>query len=170
MLPPSLYSTRALICATVGSIAVLVWIAPALLRSTFDQWRSGAWPVAPGSVIASTVSTVGGSRSSNLRIDLEYRYVVGGREYIGTKYSLMSIAADWFEPPKQLAARFPTGSRVSIHYDPADPSVATIRTGLASYDVGLLMLYGALVSVTMFFTFRELASRFQDPASRSVAP
>jgi hypothetical protein len=75
---------------------------------------------------------------STYRPKLRYTYSVAGKGYLGDRYRYgrWATSAGWAE---QIVASHPVGSRVEIHYAPADPSDAVLRVGVEGMDLFLAM-------------------------------
>jgi hypothetical protein len=90
---------------------------------------SVAWPTVPGKVEQSKIETRQTARSGTFyRLALIYRYDVGGRDYEGDTVE--------FGPPRvtnqdlieRLAAKYPVGAPVTVHYDPDAPGDSVLET------------------------------------------
>lgn len=153
----------------VVTLAILMWALPVVLRSVLTQSASTGWPSATATVTRSDVR-----ESARLwregYLTLEYRYEVAGQEFIGHGYSLMGITAEWFESPLRISGELPVGAQVEVHYSQTDPSVSTIRTGLAAYDIGLVALLILLLMGSFAWTVHLLRPRLKrDPVSTGNA-
>jgi hypothetical protein len=111
------------------------------------------WPVAPGRITCARVieeqveERDEEDRSGHPRIrtryqtDLRYAYRVGGRDLAGT-----AISIGWTEihgtreGAEAVIARYPEGSSVDVHYDPADPASAVLEAGTVSASWAPLLL------------------------------
>jgi hypothetical protein len=105
-----------------------------------DATASRGWPVADGTVTSVRVTWSGGTRSGmavkKYFYQVRYRYQVEGRTLSGTRYSLGTgpTASRHFSTEEEARAeareRYPIGSRVEVHYDPENPELAVLQTGV----------------------------------------
>ena len=77
------------------------------------------WPEVEGTVTASRVGRYQSDRSM-YNADIEFRYVVGGTEYITPAPDDYSSSS--YSGTKQKVAKYPAGSRHTIKYNPRDPN------------------------------------------------
>ncbi len=100
-----------------------------LLRTITMQFRpktTSGWAVTPGTVLTSEVETrkIGSKKSSYPHI--EYSYAVAGQEYRASRVSAIEISgSEWIV--RKRTDKYPVGSTVSVHYNPANPSDATLQ-------------------------------------------
>lgn len=94
--------------------------------------RARAWPTAPGRVEKSDVRSYESidhdsttSRSQTMyRPDVVYSYAVAGVQYHGDKVSSMSTNTD--SVARRVAARYPVGTKLQVHYNPDNPGESAI--------------------------------------------
>jgi hypothetical protein len=79
-------------------------------------------------------------------LDLEYTYEVGGTTYTGHGRQHTEGRTSDLRAAEALAARYPVGGEVVVHYDPDDPAKAVLETGHTSVPI-ILTLVGAVLSV-----------------------
>lgn len=105
-------------------------------------WRTTRWPRVSGELL--DARRVAGARGTTLRV--RYRYVVGGREYVGERQAIGGAApfATPEEAGEEVRRRHRPGSAVSVFYDPADPSSAVLEPG-----VGFLSYVGAILGLSL---------------------
>jgi hypothetical protein len=111
------------------------------LRARARGAKAQAWPTTAGVVIASEVVTRAMGNSTVLIPVVTYRYEVAGAalESMGLRLG----APQFFNSkPKAeaLAARYPVGSQVTVHYDPAAPATAALDPKVGG-GLGPLMAY-----------------------------
>jgi hypothetical protein len=85
-----------------------------------------------GSVTESGVEPVedtddNGTTRTNWLPAVEYRYRVGGVEYFSRQIKLGVTVSAGKGYAEKVAARYPRGSMVDVHYDPANPSSAALE-------------------------------------------
>jgi hypothetical protein len=144
------------------ALAMVIAGAGMLLGMWFMQdraRRSQSWPTTLGTVLEARVEERSGEKKKYRPI-IRYAYAVNGAAYESDRYSFGSTrqsknAADG------LCAKYPPGSQVQVHYDPARPSEAvlilppaggTVPLGIAG---ALVLAAGALVFT---LSFRSLPS------------
>jgi len=108
------------------------------------------WPTTEGVVVESgTRRPQGNSRPAQGSVaSIRYRYSVDGVSYEG---SLVTIAAegDLFAGRRgTLQARYPHGSRVTVHHDPADPAFAVLEPGGGVFAAACLTVGTVLAALT----------------------
>ena len=122
----------AVVAMVVGTLlliaAVVVTNAALALISTARGSRR--WPTAPGRVVR--------SEARGIRDVIRYRYPIQGEEFEGTDVTL----GGWPYPSARTAAervrRYPTGTQVTVYYDPRHPTtLATLEPG---FSLGVLYL------------------------------
>ncbi len=146
------YRAGARVCYALGAFLLLVpttclgW----LLGGEIDKALSAPnWPTTTGTIIGSKVgtSTTGSGsmpRGTQSVAIVEYEYEVDGTEYYSPVVNIMGVG---HEDPQTVVNRYPLGSEVTVHYDPDDPSEATLDT-----DMGPQPYYAAamIASPTIF--------------------
>jgi hypothetical protein len=84
---------------------------------------------------------------------VEYGYQVGTRSYHGSRVAFGPEVAGGRDLAEAVVARYPEGSAVTVHYDPANPAHATLELNLAHRWVALLIPL-ALFAIALFFSGR----------------
>ena len=103
-------------------------------RSNARSEPTATWPVVTGKVVRSELfrapdSTVrSGNRlgGDSLRLRFRYLYQVGDASFQGDQITRDNAHAGDME--RTWANRYPVGTAVAVHYNPADPSVAVLET------------------------------------------
>lgn len=111
---------------------------------------SRGWPSAPGEVVSSEVERnfeTGPDRSDlpTYHARVVYRYCVDGRWYTGSRVWFGEYGSAIGGLAARVAARYPVGARVAVHYHPDRPGLAVLEPGLHGSTVvplggGLLFL------------------------------
>lgn len=118
---------------------------------------STAWPATEGWITASRVERVKqrGEGKETYTADITYEYSVDGRNFEGDRvwfgddYSASDASAF-----RAAVGRYPVGSAVKVHYDPAEPAESVLEpgptwSGSILYFIGLgLMTLGGLVALS----------------------
>lgn len=129
------------------------WTGASLAPSWIEQYRSGSWPSTEGTIVECTpVSRLSPLKRSKLKV--AYRYTVSGRELTGTRHHAIAFAFSnwWYPSAESYAADHPTSSRVTVWYDPDDPSRSLLDRGSGVADgleVGLLAAAGAAALIKL---------------------
>lgn len=169
-------SSRSITCflflfAIVGFVVVCfgIWTAIKSIRATH-------WPVAEGVVQASTMKrhTSNGSHGGDtFSPEVSYTFQANGASFTGNKISFgqMSSSTDYAQ---RILDRYPVGKKVSVYYDPANPSEAVLETGIHG-GTWVLLAVGTIFMLagSMFLQiFRKAQNRQIDgtPSSTTIAP
>ena len=93
--------------------------------------RSRAWPTAQGSILSSQVDTQSSSDGTTYAPKVTYAYEAGGGHRSG---SLVHGGGPVYISSQKYAQaivdRYPQGAKVSVHYDPRDPSLSVLEPGI----------------------------------------
>ncbi len=113
----------------VAGLATTAWGWKILARGR----RTRQWPTVEGKVVHSAV------KDQDSIPDIAYAYAVSGVEYRAT-YQFPGGTQPSQELTATYLAKFPTGSKVTVHYDPNHPDQATLEPGVGRGDWLILML------------------------------
>ncbi|MGZ5872974.1 MAG: DUF3592 domain-containing protein [Bradyrhizobium sp.] len=107
---------------------------------------AAGWPVTRGTVVISSTEAVHQTDQGRDLIFhapvVEFTYQVHGREYRSRQITLGAKLAGTRSFAEQIAARYPQGSAVEVHYDSANPSNAVLQvTSSASWLLLVLALF-----------------------------
>jgi hypothetical protein len=83
---------------------------------------SSNWPMMPATVEEVNVQTHYGRSSTTYSAEVVYSYQVGGEYYSG-RYTADSFSE---EDANAIASRYPKGSTMQIHVNPAKPEVSDL--------------------------------------------
>ena len=121
-----------------GGIAVglaLFGLGLFMIKNGRDRRRvgkqSGDWPVADGKILTAVVARKWHPTAGYYHVPrVHYSYAVAGKQYEG---DVICPGIEQFGLGSELQAharvdRYPVGSSVSVHYDPANPSLALLET------------------------------------------
>jgi len=120
------------VVAVCFGLAVLLFFRASLKASR----RAAGWPMVRGSVTESGIEAVeetdDGKTRSRWLPAVEYSYRVDGIEYFSRQIKLGVTVSAGKGYAEKVAARYPRGSAVDVHYDPANPGSAALEnpTGL----------------------------------------
>jgi hypothetical protein len=115
-----------LAAAGFGLLALLFFFA---FRSASKKAQS--WPSVRGKIVKSAVETFleteDGRTQTSHRAAVEFAYAVHGREYHGNQVKLMVQTGGSKVFAEKVCAKYPKGSDVEVHYDPANPGNAALE-------------------------------------------
>lgn len=116
----------------VSSLVAFVFLAIAAWAFYSARARR-MWPVAPGTVTGGTVrqktSGVGDDESVMFVPIVEYRYQIGTVAHTGSGIGFGEIGYGSRGRAEKVLARYPVGSAVDVHYNPAKPAQAFLEAG-----------------------------------------
>jgi hypothetical protein len=129
--------------ATVGVLLLAIFVA---------VWRRSRaaqrWPHVVGQVISSKVEVYESTARRRYVPRVRYNYKVAGRAFESESIYLDAEVAGSRGYAEKIAGRYPAGSLVTVHYDPADPSLCALdrSPGLTWLLLGIgLLLMGVAV-------------------------
>ena len=88
---------------------------------------SVAWPTVQGRVDRSKIEQRLTKSGTFYRLALVYHYEVGGLYYEGDTVEFGSPRVTAEELIERLAAKYPAGAQVTVHYDPDDPATCVLE-------------------------------------------
>ena len=110
--------------------------------------KSASWPVAKGSMTASRPQPVTTENNRNeYRLSVSYKYAVNGKTYTGTRITASDIYEKTRKAAEEALSKYPVGGEVSVYYDPDDPAISLLETGIRE---NVYALMGASVLSFMF--------------------
>jgi hypothetical protein len=130
----------------------LLWAGMSAM-TVLDVYETARWPTASGTILTSFMrdtivyrsSRAGARRSVESFLAVTYAYTVDGRQYIGSRLSVL--------PPRSSRAKladYPPGRAVVVHYDPNNRAEAVIDTSMPWTSVMHVALGSLLVVGTLF--------------------
>lgn len=142
--------------AVFGAIGAL--ILGQGIRSRRKAAASMAWPEANGTVLRSEVvhevsTDAEGDTTEEWKPVVRYRYQVGGVHYESERLRFGSTGQGSAEQAQKALQPYPAGVSVTVRYNPAKPSEATLETvrpglGSAIFVGGLFLFFAALAAAT----------------------
>jgi hypothetical protein len=148
-----------------GVAWVLGWSAVTLtfdiiwVKSLIGQVRAQSYPTAAGVILSSRVHESSDSEGgSSYSAKIRYAYDVGGRRYECDRYRY-GMMGSGRRGAQAVAASYPAGRGIVVHYNPANPADAVLRPGVQAGDFflplfmtpfNLIMLASWLVTVLIF--------------------
>ena len=131
-LPGARNPNLATLTGMMGIAALLMAIA-----YWFRVSRAARWPATPGIVSSSGVEAIqstiddSASRATTWQAKVEYGYEVAGHRYVGRQITLGVARSGSRAAAEAIAARYPAGAAVTVHYDPANPGDAALEHSAA---------------------------------------
>jgi hypothetical protein len=123
------------------------------------------WKATDGHITRSTVTTeqIGDDfKVTRYRADVRYEYGVGGRAYSGHRLALGEPEEDslfaYQQQAESKAARFQPGDRVTVYFDPDNPSNATLdraQGAFVAFVMGVIAMAGALFVLRAWWRSRR---------------
>jgi hypothetical protein len=136
-------------CGLVAGLSLLSDLASAL--------AAARWPTVAGTVITSRVESRrelapgGGNRTTVVCSPLvEYVYRVGERDYHGARIGFGPAVSGGRGLAEAIIARYPASTTVTVHYDPANPSQATLETRVSFGWTALVIVVLCFVAALFF--------------------
>jgi hypothetical protein len=125
----------------------------ALSSGAQRMWRGSAsehWPTVEGKVIFSSVNSeetrdADRQRTETFSPQFVYTYEIAGVKHFNNRRRFGQIAGGGQDWAADIAAHYPVGKAVRVHYYPADPDVAVLEPG--NYSEGLWLPGVGLVAV-----------------------
>lgn len=106
-------------------------MTPFGVRNVLQAQQSQNWPTTTGEVISSAVEVNSDSDGDTYRAAVIYTYIAADKN---RQSSQVFIGDDIYTSARrivdQTVARYPVGSRVTVYYNPEDPDVAVLETGV----------------------------------------
>ena len=102
----------------VAGIAMAALLTAALVRDLYYFPQSARWPATEAEVIASRFVM-----DDDFSVDFRYRYQVDGINYVGDRITFFEYAVFANRVQNErFVDRHPVGTRITVRYDPAEPS------------------------------------------------
>ncbi len=121
-----------MIYAVAGILAVAAAVLVALALAERARCRAMmTWPVVKGVVAVTGLDDERRVHRHAARLmhipTIAYRYAVGGADHIGSRISNRDIVFEREDEAMQFLSRFPSGTAVDVHYNPAAPNEALLQ-------------------------------------------
>jgi len=140
-LPEDANAPLIVLTSAMGAVVLAFFFAGRLIAK-----EAVGWPVTGGTVVISSTESVHQTEQGREVISyapvVEFTYQVHGREYRSRQITLGARLTGTRSFAEQIAARYPQGSSVEVHYDPANPSNAVLQvTSSTSWVLLVLALF-----------------------------
>ena len=132
-LPEGANAPLVVLTSAMGAVVLLFFFAGRRVAK-----EAAGWPVTRGTVVISSTESLHQMQQGRDVISyapvVEFSYQVNGRDYRSRQITLGARLAGTRSFAEQIAARYPQGSPVEVHYEPANPSNAVLQiTSSASW-------------------------------------
>ena len=116
-------------------VAVGVLLLVVGYRDISEAGTSADWPTVQGTIVSSAVdsrrsSTSQGRPRTTFHADVRYKYAVGGAELVGDRVTVGDDTSTSSSDAREIVARYPAGSKVTVSYDPANPAQSVLEPGV----------------------------------------
>lgn len=126
-------------------------------RMIYRTRASTAWPTTEGSVVSSTVETLRSKRSVSFHPEVRYRYEVNGQSYTSDTISFGGNDSGALAAAQSYTHHYPSGAKVTVHYEPEDPSVVCLECGSAGMANYVVTLGGLVLAAVAAFGLADMA-------------
>ena len=119
-----------LVVAFAGAVLAFVLVIRRFALQAVQQKirEAQAWPSTEGVVLVSEVRDEGGE--NGWRAHVRYQYEVDGRTYESSRIAVaVEYGREGLQAHEELAARFPSGTRVTVYYNPQNPAESALVKG-----------------------------------------
>ncbi|MCY1043759.1 DUF3592 domain-containing protein [Corallococcus sp. bb12-1] len=126
-------------------------------RMVYRTTVSRSWPTVQGTVVESRVETLRARRSVSFRPEVSYRYEVNGTPYTSDTFAFDGHASGALAEAQAVTRHYPAGAPVTLHYEPADPSVACIQCETVGVSNYVVTLVGAVLAAVSAWSLLDMA-------------
>ena len=104
--------------------------------------QSVAWPFTEGEIIDQKEAVIYGSDSTVEYLRPCYKYRVNDEAFTSDTIKIGSTAKGYALGGGNVATRYPLGARVNVYYNPRNPKIATLETGVSVPSVIFGSVFG----------------------------
>lgn len=120
-----------------------------LLYAAAADYTSGQasknWPTVEAKLTKAAVEQTSSKSGNKLEAHVKYDYTVNGQKYSGDRVQFGGLM---FRDPSKVIEEIKSTKHLSVHYNPAQPDVSSIETGL-NLNFVLLEVAGAILMVVL---------------------
>ena len=120
---------------------------------------SESWPATDGEILSSVVREDTDEDGTSYFGDVTYRYFVADVAYTSDNVSFGQYGGER-DHAEEIVARYPAGSGVTVHYDPADPETAVLEPGVTWSSYFMLAMGVVFTCIPLIVLPLTLRSRF----------
>lgn len=142
-------------------ITLTLMLAGWAINESTQGFSSDKWPTLQGTVQSTTIKKVMTKNGTTRdEAEIRYQYSVDGRTYTSNR---IQFGGEIFRNPSELLGQYKRGKQISIHYNPTNPSISCLETGVNS-----LVIIPAFIAA-MFFAFLTLSEhgKGKEPAYKA---
>jgi hypothetical protein len=106
------------------------------VQKVWRGWASESWPKVPGEVVLARVGSHvqgrqqrEGDNPTSFSPEFVYQYNVAGRKHVNNVRRFGGVQGAGEQWAREIAARYPVGTRVSVAYFPTDPDLSVLEPG-----------------------------------------
>lgn len=92
-----------------------------------ELWRAQSWTPTPCTILSSDVAEVSDSDGSTYRVEVTFRYEVGGVERVSDRYRVSRMSSSGRAGKQRVVDALPPGTETTCFVNPDDPSEAVLR-------------------------------------------
>ena len=112
-------------------------------------WLSDSWKLVTAVIIKADVTGSDGYRSRGWYPRVKYRYTVGEREYVGSRFSFGSVGYYYIENAEDDIALYHPGRKVVVYVHPRIPALSVMHPGM--HWMPFVFLFGGLAIIAGAF-------------------
>jgi len=144
------------------AIFLAVNFAYAIWKERSSTSSSLHWPVVKGEIVACEVKVPvvhSSDDEPDCGIALSYRYRVDGKEHKGSRIHASREASMTRQAAEELAARYPVGATVDVHYRADRPQMAVLEPKGVSYFGSLVVFLAVALCVATVLVAHGIAGK-----------
>jgi len=127
-------------------------VAVVLVSSKLSEaWESGKWPSTEGTVLSADVQTKGFGTKIKYVPAITYEYQVDGHKYSGNRTRIGSYGFGSESDASDYVSEHSVGDRVSVYYQPSDPSRSLLEAGMTGRASAYLLIPLLVAGLGIFF-------------------
>jgi len=119
----------------------------------YFSFSTASWPTTKAEIIESRVVQVPAKNGTNYKVQIKYRYNINGVEYTGDSVRFINYGYDDEQEAKQIADKFPVGSKVDLKFQGSNPKMTVLEPGLHVSDWLAASAGFALIVVAFILRF-----------------
>ncbi|MBJ6763043.1 DUF3592 domain-containing protein [Myxococcaceae bacterium JPH2] len=139
-------------------------------RMVYRSQVSPGWPTVEGTVTSSTVETLRSKRSVSFHPEVRYRYAVGSEVFTSDTLSFGGNDSGVLADAQYYTRHYPSGAKLTLHYQPSDPTVSCVECGSAGVANYVVTLGGAALAVVAAAGLLDMARASRKEKKRTQQP
>jgi len=160
-------------------IFALIWSPLVLIfdvicaRGLIGQWRSESFRAAPGRILSSEITSHSDGEGTTYGADIRFQYRVGDHTYQSDRVRYWQVSTGDGQWAQEAVETYPADTECTVYYDPRDPSLAVLQTGISGQDL-FIAFFLIPFNTVMLLVWGGLLMAWRPPvagrASVSVLP